>query len=93
MSKKNKSFNYSNTYEEHNFYCLNCGRKGISIARNRGFKREKLHRKRMYCPWCKIDINHIECNTLDEIEIFKSNFLKGLYAQEALDSMSYCAVI
>ena len=37
-------------YEDHSFYCLNCGKKGIPIWRNKGHLHSKNHRKALYCP-------------------------------------------
>lgn len=78
-----------NSYIEHNFYCIGCGNKGIPLQRSRGHLHEKFHRKKLYCRYCKTEINHIECRTYDEIEEFKSNFLKGVYEDEATASVSY----
>lgn len=73
----------------HDFYCIKCGNKGISIMRKQGHQREKFHRKKLYCPFCKNTINHIECKTMEDIEIFKQNFKEGLYINEAQESLSY----
>lgn len=71
------------------FYCLHCGKQGIPIPRNRGHQREKFHRKRMYCPHCKIDVNHIEIKNYSEEQQFKENFNKGVYKLEAQESISF----
>lgn len=76
-------------YEEHNFYCLQCGRRGIPLQRDKGHRHEKMHRKKLYCIYCKTEVNHIECNTLDEIETFQKNYKKGVYEDEAIASVSY----
>lgn len=86
MSKRPKSFS---KYEDHSFYCLNCGNKGIPIWRNRGHLHEKNHRKALYCPYCKTTVNHIEITNFEEIENFKENFNKGLYKEEAIESIMY----
>ena len=72
-----------------NFYCLQCGQKGIPLPRNRGRQREKFHRKRMYCPHCKIDVNHIEVKTSMEAQEFKRNYNKGVYQLEAKESIAF----
>ena len=51
--------------ESHDFYCLKCGRENIPIFRNVGFKRERFHRKRLYCPFCKEEVNHLEIRSFD----------------------------
>lgn len=56
-------------YTEHSFYCIKCGNKGIPLMRNQGFK-QRHHRKKLYCPFCKQEVNHIECSNLDDVEEF-----------------------
>ena len=75
--------------ESHNFYCLKCGRENIPIFRNVGFQRERFHRKRLYCPFCKEEVNHIECKTYEEVQIFKDAFERGEFKDEAEESVSY----
>lgn len=75
---------------EANYYCMNCGKKNIPIFRKRGYQRETAHRKRMYCPYCQKEVNHFECKTLDDVEEFKINFEKGLYIDEAVESIAFC---
>ena len=77
------------TCAEHNFYCLKCGNKGIPLMRKQGFQHERMHRKKLYCIHCHQEVNHIECKTLEDVEIFKENFLKGVYIDEAEASVSY----
>lgn len=77
------------SYAEHSFYCINCGNKGIPIARNQGFKHKKMHRKKLYCVHCRTEINHIECRTFDEVIEFKENFMNGVYKDEAKDCLSF----
>lgn len=77
------------SYSEHSFYCLNCGNKGIPLLRPQGFKREEFHRKKLYCPTCKFEVNHIECKTYDEVLTFKENFERGAYKDEAEASVCY----
>ena len=76
-------------YAEHNFYCINCGNKGISLMRKQGFKHERMHRKKLYCLFCKKEVNHIECKTFDEVQEFRENFENGVYKNEAEESISY----
>ena len=74
---------------EHSFYCINCGNKGIPLMRQRGFQHSGMHRKKLYCVHCKIEVNHIECKTYDEIEEFRYNFENGVYKDEAEESLSF----
>ena len=76
-------------HESRDFYCLNCGKQNIPIHRNHGRMKEKGHRKRLYCPWCKQEVNHIECRTSQEAEQFKLEFAEGIYAEEAAASIQY----
>ena len=75
--------------ELHDFYCLKCGNKGIGVFRNVGFQRERFHRKRLYCPFCKEEVNQIECKTYEEVQIFKEAFERGEFKDEAEESVSY----
>ena len=81
--------NKANHYEEHSFYCLNCGRKGIPIWRDQGHLHGKNHRKVLYCPFCQQKVNHLEVTTYEEAERFKEDFAKGVYKDEAAQSLSY----
>lgn len=76
-------------YAEHSFYCINCGNKGIPLMRKQGFKHQGMHRKKLYCVFCKQEVNHVECKTLDEIEEFHINFENGVYKDEAEESLSF----
>ena len=42
------------------FYCTNCGNRGLSIPRTYGHYREAGHLKKLYCPHCKKTWNHVE---------------------------------
>ena len=76
-------------YDVHDFYCLKCGKKGIPLSRKHGFQHERFHRKKLYCIFCGEEVNHIECKSYEDVEIFKENFEKGVYQDEAQDSLSY----
>lgn len=77
-------------YEEHSFYCLNCGNRGIPIRRKIGHQHGAGHRKKLYCPNCRVEVNHMECRTQSEIEEFKINFVNGVYTDEAEKSICMC---
>lgn len=78
-----------NAFETHDFYCINCGKKGIPISRQQGHRREAFHRKSMYCPYCKHTVNHIECRTYEEKQQFMVDFLAGKFKEEAALSLAY----
>ena len=71
------------------FYCMKCGNKGLDVLRKRGKQKEKFHRKKMYCLYCRIEVNHIECRNLIEIEEFKEKFEAGEFIQEVEDSIAH----
>ena len=81
MSRKNM--------ELHSFYCMNCGNHIIELPRPRGHKYGKHHRKQLYCPWCKIECNAIECRTDTEVIEFKEQFAEGAYKEEAQASIDF----
>lgn len=76
-------------YEEHAFYCLACGKSGIPLRRKVGFQHGALHRKKLYCPWCKTEVNCIEIRNSFEKEKFLEDFKNGVYKDEAENSLSY----
>lgn len=76
-------------YEEHQFYCLLCGRPGIPLRRKIGFQHGSMHRKKLYCPYCRVEVNHIEIKTLDEKITFEENFKNGVYKNEAEASLDF----
>ena len=47
-------------FEQSEFYCVKCGKRGLPCFRNKGQKREKGHLKKLYCVNCNDTINHIE---------------------------------
>lgn len=76
-------------YTEHSFYCLKCGNKGIPIMRRDAKKHTPFHRKKLYCLYCKTEVNHIECTNQLEVAEFKDNFEKGAYIDESEASISF----
>lgn len=77
------------TSEIHRFFCLACGKEGIPIGRKLSLQKGREHRKRMYCPWCKVEVNHIECRNDFEVEDFKRRFENGEFVKEAEESLNY----
>lgn len=76
-------------FEDHDFYCMKCGQKGIPIARNLGHKHASMHKKKLYCIHCKEEVNHIECSNPLEVKEFQKKFRRGEYKDEANASLSY----
>ena len=81
---------YGNS-EEHSFWCINCGKRGIPLSRTTGRQRERFHRKKLYCPNCKVTVNHIECKNSIEIEQFQEEYQAGNFQEEAKESVEECA--
>lgn len=75
--------------ETHDFYCTNCGMKGIPIARKASNKKEKFHRKALWCIYCQQIVNHIECRNGIEVKEFKQKYLEGDFKNEAKDSLAF----
>ena len=71
------------------FWCINCGNKGIPIIRMRGKPRKEGHRKGLYCLNCRMVINHIETHSEEEARKFREKFDAGEYIEEAEKSIAY----
>ena len=74
----------------HEFYCINCGKKGIPLARKRGHQHSSFHRKKLYCIYCQKEVNMVECKNEFEVQEFLENYANGVYEDEAKESLSYC---
>lgn len=63
------------------FYCTECGYKGIPIARKIGKEREAGHLKRLYCLHCNKETNHAEIRPFGKynIEDFEKEFSLGRF--------------
>ena len=75
-------------YETHEFYCLRCGKPGIPVMRKVGKQHGEFHRKKLYCPTCRMELNHMEIRNQQEKEYFLEGFNNGEYRQEAEESIS-----
>lgn len=67
----------------HDFYCLQCGEKVYSCVRPQAHRREQFHRKKLYCPHCKVVINTVEIKNDFEAYEFKQSFEQGEFKEEA----------
>jgi hypothetical protein len=66
-------------YKLHDFYCTECGQKGIPLCRTSKNIREKFHIKDLYCINCKTITKHIEtrfCDSEEEVLIELSKYKK-----------------
>ena len=77
-------------YTSNDFYCINCGNKGLPVQRNRGHQHKSFHREKLYCIYCKTEVNHIEVKNNFEAEKFKEEFERGAYIDEAKESLAAC---
>lgn len=76
--------------EAHDFYCINCGKKGMVLSRQRGHRHASFHRKKLWCFHCKKDVNMVECKNEYEVQKFLKDFKKGVYENEAKESLCFC---
>lgn len=74
----------------HDFYCISCGCKAGSCVRPQSKRRERFHRKKLYCPWCQTTVNCVECRNDEEVYEFKQAFEEGLFEAEAQRSIMEC---
>lgn len=59
MSVRGRHFTISD------FYCVECGNKGIPIGRRQDQQRERDHLKKIYCLHCQEETNHVEARDFD----------------------------
>lgn len=70
-----------NIIVDEEFYCTQCGSRGIPIPRRKGAEREAGHLKKLFCLKCQKETNHAECKPFSKynyddfkIEFEYSNF-------------------
>lgn len=71
------------------FYCLNCGQCGIPLMRPQSHLHSEGHRKKLYCPNCQKEINHVEIRSFEEKQQFIKDFNEGKFKEEAQESIDY----
>lgn len=61
------------------FYCTQCGSRGIPIPRRKGAEREAGHLKKLFCLNCGKETNHAECKPFSKYNYddFKIEFEYG----------------
>ena len=61
------------------FYCTECGNKGIPIFRKKGHEREAGHLKKLFCLKCGKEVNHCEVKAWTKYDYsdFKTEFEYG----------------
>ena len=60
--------NNNNSYIISDFYCTKCGNKGIALPRKTKKIREPGHLKKLYCPYCREVVNHVECRGIGKYD-------------------------
>lgn len=78
------------------FFCTNCGKEGIPVARKLGQERKSGHLKKLYCLYCKDEYNHVEVKTTGDYtyEDFLEEFNSGRFIdgnRESIDSLLGCS--
>lgn len=63
------------------FFCTECGKEGLPIQRKRGQERAAGHLKKLYCIYCKKEINHAEIREIGGYDIsdFKQEYSLGRF--------------
>lgn len=74
-----------------NFYCTQCGQKGIPIQRKKGQLRKPGHLKKLFCLKCEKETNHCECVPFSKYtyEDFQNEFLNNNFTKEGTRVLSY----
>ena len=62
MAKNNKG-------TKSRFFCTKCGKEGMPIQRRKGAEREAGHLKKLYCIYCKEEVNHAEIREIGGYDI------------------------
>lgn len=73
------------------FFCTQCGSRGIPIPRRKGAERESGHLKRLFCLKCGCEINHVECRSGSKYtyDDFKLEFDYGNFDKEGQRIRTY----
>ncbi len=73
------------------FYCTQCGNKGLPVWRRAGKEREAGHLKKLFCLKCGRETNHAECkeSTHYQFSDFKIEFEYGNFTEEGLRKQKY----
>ena len=66
------------------FYCTQCGKKGIPVYRKKGQERKAGHLKKLYCLYCNMETNHVEIKDNDNnytYQNFREEFEAGRFTE------------
>ena len=75
---------YVNTMTVSRMFCTKCGREGRPIPRKAGQQRSAGHLKDLYCPHCKMMVNHAEVRPFGSYtkEDFELEFSLGRFMSD-----------
>ena len=73
------------------FYCTQCGKRGLDLPRKKGQGREAGHLKKLWCPCCNKEVNFCEIKPFTKYtyEDFKVEFEYNNFNEEGLRIRSY----
>lgn len=77
------------TVDYHSFMCIKCGKMVYSLPRKLSRQYKRGHMKKLYCPYCKLEINCVECFDDNDIVNFKIKFNNGEYEEEKNKSLDF----
>lgn len=77
------------------FFCTQCGNEGIPVQRKQGQERSSGHLKKLYCIYCKEEVNHVEIKENDNYtyEDFREEYELGRFKEgnrENLNDLIVC---
>lgn len=81
-----------NNFLASDFYCTQCGSKGLIVWRQRGKEREAGHLKKLFCPSCGEEENCVEIkqnNSSYTFSDFIAEFEYGNFDKDGNRKMSY----
>ena len=66
------------------FYCTQCGSKGLPVVRTGRKTREPGHLKKLFCLQCGVQTNHVEVRPFGQYdyEDFQIEFIHGNFNKE-----------
>ena len=61
----------------------------MSLPRRVSHQYGRHHRKKLWCPYCKMEVNQIECKNDADVYDFKVAFEAGEYKEELEECLNY----
>jgi len=69
----------SNLIVDNEFYCTQCGKRGLGIVRQVGKERAAGHLKKLWCPYCNKENNFVEIKPFVQKYTYNSFLLEFNY--------------